>query len=357
MAEFSFETDYNTSLSQHYPPHRFPSTPVTSRNTSRSFAASSRGNIGRRRRAPAITSDEENSSWQSEVSWQFEPNGLRDYGSTNLGPIFIPWASSPTPSGRSRVFTRSAKDYYLSRTSGLVRGNRFTSNSDNSEASSSYVVPRGGRVELQSFVANNGDQSSKSYSGFSRLDVIKEGMFNTRNEKNSPLAEEDELSFTSFSNVRDNDGYYSGNGQIVPMHHFSNNNGVGKSSGFGEDGEEEEDGMDYYDDEDLDPPKAVGLFGLFRYSTKWDLVLVFLGCLGALINGGSLPWYSFLFGQVVNKISEQTKDGANKTQIMKDIEMVRTRTLDYLFFILISFFRRNFNHLIKPKYNIYPLKF
>ena len=49
------------------------------------------------------------------------------------------------------------------------------------------------------------------------------------------------------------------------------------------DNEEEEE-------EDEEPPRPVGLFSLFKYSTKWDIVLVIFGCLGALINGGSLPW-------------------------------------------------------------------
>ncbi|KAK4269041.1 hypothetical protein QN277_022248 [Acacia crassicarpa] len=331
MAGFSFETDYNSS-SQHYPTRRHPTTPVSSRNTSRSFkaASSSRGShnhgLGRWNRTPSIpiTSDDDR-SWQTEVSWQFEPTGGREYSSRNLGSIFIPWASSPAQSDRSRVFRRSAKDYYLSRTRGFSRGNRFAANS-HSEASG-YVIPSG-RVELQSFVAGeNGDQNSKSYSGFSRLDVIKEGIIGPRKGKSSPLAEEDELSFTCQDpelSYTKHDGY-RGHGKIVPAH-FSHgdggysHNGNDKFSGFREDDDEEED-MDYNDDE-LDPPKAVGLFSLFRYSTKWDLVLVFLGCLGALINGGSLPFYSFLFGKVVNKISEQSNDGADKASIFNDIEWI-----------------------------------
>ncbi|GFZ04329.1 hypothetical protein Acr_16g0009530 [Actinidia rufa] len=41
--------------------------------------------------------------------------------------------------------------------------------------------------------------------------------------------------------------------------------------------------------DDVEPPRPVGLSRLFKYSTKLDMVLVILGCLGALINGGSLP--------------------------------------------------------------------
>ncbi|KAE8674175.1 hypothetical protein F3Y22_tig00111769pilonHSYRG00531 [Hibiscus syriacus] len=60
--------------------------------------------------------------------------------------------------------------------------------------------------------------------------------------------------------------------------------------------------------------------GDHKYSTNWDIVLVILGCLGALINGGSLPWYSFLFGKFVNKIAKESK--GDKTQMMKDVQMI-----------------------------------
>ncbi|PPD99648.1 hypothetical protein GOBAR_DD03288 [Gossypium barbadense] len=77
---------------------------------------------------------------------------------------------------------------------------------------------------------------------------------------------------------------------------------------------------DYEEEEDVEPPKPASLFSLFKYSTKWDMVLVFLGCLGALINGGSLPWYSFLFGKFVNKIAQESLKG-ELTQMMKDVDM------------------------------------
>ena len=54
-----------------------------------------------------------------------------------------------------------------------------------------------------------------------------------------------------------------------------------------------------------------------------------MGCLGALINGGSLPWYSYLFGDVVNKISEAEND---KAQMMKDVERVLVLQFLTLFF-------------------------
>ncbi|KAM3304193.1 hypothetical protein P3S67_015225 [Capsicum chacoense] len=48
-----------------------------------------------------------------------------------------------------------------------------------------------------------------------------------------------------------------------------------------------------HDEEDDTPaPKKVRLLSLFKYSIKLDIVLLLLGCIGALINGGSLLWYS-----------------------------------------------------------------
>ncbi|XP_058079550.1 ABC transporter B family member 19-like [Magnolia sinica] len=88
-------------------------------------------------------------------------------------------------------------------------------------------------------------------------------------------------------------------------------------SHYGDGGEVYDDEEDEDDDEEeeLGAARSVGLFGLFKYSTKWDMVLVILGCVGALINGGSLPWYSHLFGNFVNKISN-----GDKNQMMEHVE-------------------------------------
>ncbi|KAM3342207.1 hypothetical protein P3S68_027173 [Capsicum galapagoense] len=74
-----------------------------------------------------------------------------------------------------------------------------------------------------------------------------------------------------------------------------------------------------HDEEDDTPaPKQVGLLSLFKYSSNLDIVLLLLGCIGALINGGLLPWYSYLFGNFVNKISLD-KD---KDHMIKDVGTV-----------------------------------
>lgn len=84
-----------------------------------------------------------------------------------------------------------------------------------------------------------------------------------------------------------------------------------------DDGEDEDDDDD---DDEVKGPKPVGLFSLFKYSSKWDMVLVVLGCIGALINGGSLPWYSYLFGDFVNKIALDSV--TDKVKMMEDVKKV-----------------------------------
>lgn len=75
------------------------------------------------------------------------------------------------------------------------------------------------------------------------------------------------------------------------------------------------------DEDEVETPKAVGLFSLFKYSTKLDFLLIILGCLGALINGGSLPWYSYLFGNFVNRLATESSE-ADKSQMMRDVATV-----------------------------------
>ncbi|ONK75131.1 uncharacterized protein A4U43_C03F13690 [Asparagus officinalis] len=94
-------------------------------------------------------------------------------------------------------------------------------------------------------------------------------------------------------------------------HHDVNSNNYD----FDDDGENE----DEQEDEEI-VGKPVSLFSLFKYSSKLDLVLVFLGCIGALINGGSLPWYSYLFGNLVNKLAQESV--TDKSKMMKDVQQI-----------------------------------
>ncbi|KAL2336383.1 hypothetical protein Fmac_010829 [Flemingia macrophylla] len=335
----SFEGDYHSSHQRRYYPtpvsyHSVSGSgsfiPSSSQSNPTSITRRSRGN-----RVPAtpFASDDDH-SWKEEVSWKFEATGWRDYG-TNFGSVVSPWPVSP-PSAHSRIFRRSANDYYLSGTS------RFRDLANSSYEHSGY-----GRVELQSYVARDRGNDYSYFNehtphGLPKSKVIQETR--NRKDKNSPLADEDELSVIDYSITEDHvispnrngthglelpylkpgHGDYGGNvyvGHGLPSHgsHVYESGGgyshlfTEKFSGYDEEGEED------MDEEDAKPPKTVGLFSLFRYSTKWDWVLVFVGCLGAFINGGSLPWYSYLFGDLVNKISEA---GNNNKQMMKDVEKI-----------------------------------
>ncbi|KAH7547039.1 hypothetical protein FEM48_Zijuj01G0264700 [Ziziphus jujuba var. spinosa] len=364
MADSSFEFRYNSSSSniqrrrRRRQRHHHPS-PISSHYGSRSFTPfssdhhpylSNNPTPGRVRNPTPATpfASEDDKSWQSELSWQFQPTRW-SVNSNNLGAAMSPWTAAPSSDrSRSNAFRRSANDYYLSRTTGGFR----SYNNPLSEYYSGYdALPagEGGRIELQSFVGreqenNINDHRNKSPPGFLKnMGVTKEERIS-----GGPLANKDELINIIDYDIPENDevhnhGFvgddvislssYSHHGHGLSPHIRHVHDGYGKNdrawpsisqhSG-------KNDGMDqvsYYDeeddgddDEDDEGPavKSIGLFSLFRYSTKLDIVLVILGCLGSLINGGALPWYSYLFGDFVNKLAIESP--ADKTQMMKKVD-------------------------------------
>ena len=239
------------------------------------------------------------------MSWQLEPSGWRE--DRGLSAALSPWPESHVARRDHRH--RSANGYYLSRTSNA--GFRTPDH----HPGYGGVGPEG-RIELQSYVgrARENDQSlflGHSESAYSHHGISKFGV----KHSTEPLAKKDELSFQSV--VHHDLGHGHGHDHTWPS-----------ASGYAydedcdvDDGDDDED--DDGGDDDEGAAKSVGLFGLFKYSTKWDFVLVLLGCLGALINGGSLPWYSYLFGVFVNNIGVDTSE-AGKIKMMKDVEKVHT---------------------------------
>ncbi|OMO70562.1 hypothetical protein CCACVL1_18801 [Corchorus capsularis] len=217
MADYSsFEIDYSSSLNfnqqqrqRHNPPanSRYASNSVTPLHSSRRMPRTTPRRLRHRTRAPTTPfGTDDDMSWQSEVSWQFEPSGWRD--SHNLGVALSPWAASSASSTNSQsIRQRSASEYYFSRTSG---GLRSITNSYY-EFSGYGAVPSGGRLELQSYVARDNDSSShfhlvdnhsKSHREIiSRLDTIREG--SGRYSSTSPLADEDELSNIDYDTPED----------------------------------------------------------------------------------------------------------------------------------------------------------
>ncbi|XP_022724388.1 ABC transporter B family member 19-like [Durio zibethinus] len=391
MADSSFEIDYSSSLNYHHQRHNTLASPYASSSSTPLHSARVSRPTPRRlhQRTPATPfAMDDDMSWQSEVSWQFEPSGWHD--SRNLGATLSPWAASSTSSLNRRVFRRrSASEYYLSHTSG-----RFRSFANPFYELSRYGAVPSGRLELQSYIARDNDSSShhhlgdliKSHNEISRLATIREGR--SRNGA-SPLAEHDELSTIDYDTPEDVErqirllgtdpnlhtgagasrfsvsqaymdadqdvklgGHHHGRGlshQSSHEHgrsHYTRHNvdsdldsvilhkldghGAWQSTShhFGGDhryddlgGHDNEGHDDNEEEEGGEPPRPVGLFSLFKYSTKWDVVLVILGCLGALINGGSLPWYSYLFGKFVNKIARESLK-SDKTRMMKDVDKI-----------------------------------
>lgn len=281
----------------------FP-TPASSTDVSVTFSQLDSSIISRKstpRRRPRNPSPatpfatDNDKSWQGELSWQFEPTGWRD--SRNLGVALGPWAASiaPSPFSSSQVLHRTANDYYLS-PSRRVRRSFPSPYSD----SSGYIPA--GRVELQSFVGGETENSlfvGESYipgetSKISHSSGWKDG-------SKGPLADKDELS-KSYHDISEHDFSFERSRMY---------------SSYTEDSDSDSS----EDDDEVESPKAVGLFSLFKYSTKLDLLLIILGCLGALINGGSLPWYSYLFGNFVNQLATESSE-ADKSQMMKDVGTV-----------------------------------
>lgn len=405
--ESSFEIDHSsfhtchpqhhtTPISSHYgssSPSPFNSRYLSSRNPTPHRV---------RRRAPATPfAADDDISWQGEVSWQFEPSGWRD--SRNLGAALSPWALS-TPSNIN-AFRRSAKDFYLSRTSG---GFRSFANPYYDYPSHSGVPS--GRLELHSYVARDNNSflrskknklgdHRKSHQGIPRL-----GKIEGTSRPVSPLATEDELSMIDYDTLDhvERQVHLSGTNHNLHKHddprwfsvsraymedddvfsHFHNHHGSSDGKHNNNVHELSQNGHDHgghhrmsykmdnlddeflhghrghdawqstshhygggdgryndpelvspYNEDDAEVAKPVGLFSLFKYSTKLDMILVLLGCIGALINGGALPWYSYFFGNFVNKIANESSD-SDKTQMMKDAEKVQVIVddLHYLIF-------------------------
>ncbi|KAL5583428.1 hypothetical protein UlMin_015870 [Ulmus minor] len=347
MADSSFELPRpSTSSSRRRRRRRRHPTPLTTPYASTSFTSqfsshrtSQSSTINGRIHPPTPATPfaaDNDVSWQGELSWQFEPSGYHD--TRSLGAVLSPWAPA-TPS-ESNVFRRTANDYYLSRTTAGFRS--FANPSYEYPRHESYrtTVPQG-RIELQSYVARGNDTSflGKSFvsgnqsklQGLSPKFLAKEESFGDRRV---PLANKDELSIKDYHLPEDDDedddlqhghglshGAHHGEHHGVEAWHSTSHHhgGDDRYKDFEKFSASDED--DDLDEEDERPAKSLGIFSLFKYSTKWDIVLVVLGCLGALINGGSLPWYSYFFGEFVNKIVADSSD-LDKTQMTKDIQRV-----------------------------------
>lgn len=242
---------------------------------------------------PITNSSHYDPSWnKSEISWQIEPTTEWINHTRTLGSVLSPWDSGSSPSGLSHAFRRTPYERF--------HYDYFSSRDSCSES---------GKIELHSYVDDDGESSQNN--GF----CIKEG--NSGRVKNSSLVEEeDKLSMLDYNNSvydDDDDGHV---GEIYDGYSvYEENDKVRRGDHHMDDDGDDDDGGDVGRSFDF------GVMRLFRYSTKWDWMLVIVGSIGALINGGSLPWYSYLFGDLVNKIAAQSS-GDDKTQMFKEVQQV-----------------------------------
>ncbi|CAL9079476.1 unnamed protein product [Musa textilis] len=248
-------------------------------------------------------------SWQTSASWQFEPSRWREL--SGFGAALSPWTpADDTPrSNHSRtIFRRSANDYYLSR----AADPRFHGPSRQAR-----------RLELRSHVSTtNYDRSVELSKPNNSSVLVAKGRWNPAE-----------------SNSFDSQGEFSLFGYSAPTTAAARHNPVSsyidhsskhqtyRDVSFSHDWEEHsrhdmsddsrESDADGDDEEAAAASRPVGLFSLFKYSTAPDLFLIFLGCIGSLINGGSLPWYSYMFGDVVNKMASESGN-----HMIKEVERI-----------------------------------
>ncbi|XP_076901187.1 ABC transporter B family member 19-like [Bidens hawaiensis] len=342
MAESFFEMDHHRrSPASHRPHYTTPSqSPTLSFSSPQTypFPTSQRT---RYRRVPPTTpfASDNDRSWQAEISWQLEPTSLQDNrASSPLGAALSPWTGpppSPSPVNSPRVFRRSAKDYYVSGTSsGDLNFRNFT---NPYYEYSSALSP--GRIELQSHEASPQPHSSSFIGGYTKSPTFA-GM-GTLNTKKTDHLLDDSVDDYDIKDINKQDPrWFSVSRAYVdadnsPVHgislrsydhhdfihnydDFYNNDNYRRTPQYLQSYVMEGDDYDDEDEDEVAPRKSIGIFGLFKYSTKLDIFLIIIGCFGALINGGSLPWYSYLFGDFVNKIALD-KD---KDQMIKDVRKV-----------------------------------
>ncbi|KAL4560128.1 hypothetical protein LXL04_032277 [Taraxacum kok-saghyz] len=346
MAEFSGEINHRGCSFTDRPHH--PTPPPSNQSPSLSFYSphtypftSSQRTRHNNHRVPPTTpfASDNDRSWQAEISWQFEPTGWQDNRSSALalGAALSPWAGpilshspSPAPTPGSRVFRQSANDFYLSRTSGNDLNFRNFTNPHYEY--SSILSPTPGRIELESFVGHHQPHSSSfNATGYNKSPTFakmgrKSGglvddsdpfmsdddieNYETGTNKQDPRWFSVSRAYVDHEMGRSYDGQNSPYGISLRSHDYHSNRSQYLQS-YVEEGEE-------VDEDEIVPPKTVGVFGLFKYSTKFDMFLVVIGCLGALINGGSLPWYSYLFGNFVNKIALDN----DKDQMIQDVRKI-----------------------------------
>ncbi|KAH6790052.1 hypothetical protein C2S51_005058 [Perilla frutescens var. frutescens] len=292
MADHSFESKNSSANARGRRRH---TTPARSQYVSTSFSTSSSyifpqfwGPGRRANPTPASPfATDEDKSWKGELSWQFEPSGWHE--NRDFGSAFSPWATNSVSSTRSRIFRRSANDYYLSHTNGAFQS---FANSHHDFSRSGYGPVPSGRLELQSYVERGGNGGASSDRSYASHDLTR--------PRTSPI----------LSSIKE--GSAGNSGPLV--------------------GRDEMSAIDHGLPKDMD--RQMRLIKTYRdckqeqdprwYATMLDFVLILFGCLGAFINGGSLPFYSLLFGKIVNKLALDKDDKAKMMHEVNNICLYMT---------------------------------
>ncbi|XP_039818449.1 ABC transporter B family member 19-like [Panicum virgatum] len=289
--------------------------PFTTADNSTSFAAPVL--VGRR--------GLDDKSWQSSVSWQPDTSWAQPHG---LGAAIGPWAPAGSSESASRrgpaLFRRTARDYYLS-----TRSSRRTYR-DRSSVARQPRAGGGKRLELQSVVtdasraivvapntsfASNDDivSSTTAVRTAAGLDSGDKAMVKHSGTYNNAMSREVSFSRDNHDKLyvpprRDAPSF----GYDVSVASYSHSQRYDDGGGYSYDGEDDGDC-----EIEVRIGKPVSISGLFKYSTPLDILLLVLGCVGATINGGSLPWYSYLFGNFINKVVN-----TDKAQMMTDVKQI-----------------------------------
>ncbi|KAL9972823.1 hypothetical protein ACROYT_G019202 [Oculina patagonica] len=86
----------------------------------------------------------------------------------------------------------------------------------------------------------------------------------------------------------------------VPMANGKQHGGVGDNTAENDDESSDKDKNGKKKEEKEEKPPAVPFFKLFRFSDKWDIILMVLGTISAIGHGAAVPLQFIIFGDLIN---------------------------------------------------------
>ncbi|GLJ10640.1 hypothetical protein SUGI_0132270 [Cryptomeria japonica] len=256
-----------------------PNSHYTSRDHSRA---------GSRTRTPARSPVRRPASALRYLAW--EGGGSSVYDPPSLGFALSPWAGGSSWQAPPRP---TAYDFYIGGFQDIRTGHDFSHRlGPNSRTPGTSIQGSPFRSRPQT---PNSHRSGTSFQSSPRK--VKKDL------ELQSLVSEDQLSMTNeFSfmpTIEEISGSVSGNKSGFE----------GRDSSF-YDVQSSSGSSEFLDEEHYaEKPKTVGMLGMFVHASGWEKILMVLGSLGAFVNGGALPWYSLLFGRIVNTIGHRDTSG------------------------------------------------